>query len=167
MTSFQLWRDTGRTRTCNPRLRRPMPHPLGHGASCLLWGAHCSPQQLRIGGARPGRPSSSHVPPALCSATAGTAAAVTTTMAMACTATPPHLPPHLRPQPPSPPNTQMRLVSVGVAAVVGDVVGVAVMAALLLSMVLLVEVAVVVVVAVVGMVVAVAAAGPSREPLAC
>ena len=24
--------DPGRTRTCNPRLRRPMPHPLGHGA---------------------------------------------------------------------------------------------------------------------------------------
>ena len=26
--------DPGRTRTCNPRLRRPMPYPLGHGASC-------------------------------------------------------------------------------------------------------------------------------------
>ena len=25
--------DPGRTRTCNPRLRRPMPHPLGHGAN--------------------------------------------------------------------------------------------------------------------------------------
>ena len=25
--------DPGRTRTCNPRLRRPMPYPLGHGAS--------------------------------------------------------------------------------------------------------------------------------------
>ena len=24
--------DPGRTRTCNPRLRRPMPYPLGHGA---------------------------------------------------------------------------------------------------------------------------------------
>ena len=24
----------GRTRTCNPRLRRPMPYPLGHGARC-------------------------------------------------------------------------------------------------------------------------------------
>ena len=23
--------DPGRTRTCNPRLRRPMPYPLGHG----------------------------------------------------------------------------------------------------------------------------------------
>ena len=27
--------DPGRTRTCNPRLRRPMPYPLGHGASCV------------------------------------------------------------------------------------------------------------------------------------
>ena len=26
--------DPGRTRTCNPRLRRPMPYPLGHGALC-------------------------------------------------------------------------------------------------------------------------------------
>jgi hypothetical protein len=26
--------DPGRTRTCNPRLRRPMPYPLGHGAWC-------------------------------------------------------------------------------------------------------------------------------------
>ena len=25
--------DPGRTRTCNPRLRRPMPYPLGHGAN--------------------------------------------------------------------------------------------------------------------------------------
>ena len=25
--------DPGRTRTCNPRLRRPMPYPLGHGAT--------------------------------------------------------------------------------------------------------------------------------------
>ena len=24
--------DPGRTRTCNPQLRRPMPYPLGHGA---------------------------------------------------------------------------------------------------------------------------------------
>ena len=24
--------DPGRTRTYNPRLRRPMPYPLGHGA---------------------------------------------------------------------------------------------------------------------------------------
>ena len=24
--------DPGRIRTCNPRLRRPMPYPLGHGA---------------------------------------------------------------------------------------------------------------------------------------
>ena len=28
--------DPGRTRTCNPRLRRPMPYPLGHGATCRL-----------------------------------------------------------------------------------------------------------------------------------
>ena len=47
--------DPGRTRTCNPRLRRPMPYPLGHGARCIiqvaLWGTllgstchvlHCS-----------------------------------------------------------------------------------------------------------------------------
>ena len=26
--------DPGRTRTCNPRLRGPMPYPLGHGARC-------------------------------------------------------------------------------------------------------------------------------------
>ena len=25
--------DPGRTRTCNPRLRGPMPYPLGHGAT--------------------------------------------------------------------------------------------------------------------------------------
>jgi hypothetical protein len=25
--------DPGRTRACNPRLRGPMPYPLGHGAS--------------------------------------------------------------------------------------------------------------------------------------
>ena len=30
-----LQNDPGRTRTCNPRLRRPMPYPLGHGASCV------------------------------------------------------------------------------------------------------------------------------------
>ena len=28
--------DPGRTRTCNPRLRRPMPYPLGHGPNCIL-----------------------------------------------------------------------------------------------------------------------------------
>ena len=28
--------DPGRTRTCNPRLRRPMPYPLGHGALMSL-----------------------------------------------------------------------------------------------------------------------------------
>ena len=28
--------DPGRTRTCNPRLRRPMPYPLGHGATCQI-----------------------------------------------------------------------------------------------------------------------------------
>ena len=28
--------DPGRTRTCNPRLRRPMPYPLGHGAKCIM-----------------------------------------------------------------------------------------------------------------------------------
>ena len=26
------WHDPGRTRTCNPRLRRPRPYPVGHGA---------------------------------------------------------------------------------------------------------------------------------------
>ena len=31
--------DPGRTRTCNPRLRRPMPYPLGHGARCMIQGA--------------------------------------------------------------------------------------------------------------------------------
>ena len=31
--------DPGRTRTCNPRLRRPMPYPLGHGARCMFEGA--------------------------------------------------------------------------------------------------------------------------------
>ena len=28
--------DPGRPRTCNPRLRRPMPYPLGHGPNCIL-----------------------------------------------------------------------------------------------------------------------------------
>ena len=28
--------DPGRTRTCNLRFRRPMPYPLGHGASEAL-----------------------------------------------------------------------------------------------------------------------------------
>ena len=28
--------DPGRTRTYNPRLHRPMPYPLGHGAICLF-----------------------------------------------------------------------------------------------------------------------------------
>jgi hypothetical protein len=27
--------DPGRTRTCNPRLRKPMPYPVGHGANCV------------------------------------------------------------------------------------------------------------------------------------
>jgi hypothetical protein len=31
-TMAQHKHDPGRTRTCNPRLRRPMPYPLGHGA---------------------------------------------------------------------------------------------------------------------------------------
>ena len=26
--------EPGRTRTCNPRLRGPMPYPLGHGSTC-------------------------------------------------------------------------------------------------------------------------------------
>ena len=29
----EMQNDPGRTRTCNPRLRRPMPYPLGHGAN--------------------------------------------------------------------------------------------------------------------------------------
>ena len=30
--------DPGRTRTCNPRLRRPMPYPLGRGSMhCIVW----------------------------------------------------------------------------------------------------------------------------------
>ena len=33
--AWMLQNDPGRTRTCNPRLRRPMPYPLGHGASCV------------------------------------------------------------------------------------------------------------------------------------
>ena len=43
--------DPGRTRTCNPQLRRPMPYPLGHGANdsaCML--ALYSPQQLEYVG---------------------------------------------------------------------------------------------------------------------
>jgi hypothetical protein len=28
--------DPGRTRTCNPRRRRPMPYPLGQGAKCIF-----------------------------------------------------------------------------------------------------------------------------------
>ena len=27
-------RDTGKTRTCNPRIHKPMLHPLGHAAGC-------------------------------------------------------------------------------------------------------------------------------------
>ena len=159
--------DPGRTRTCKRRLRRPMPYPLGHGASCLLSGVHCRPQKVRIDGPPPGpafqlaratcpvlghswhsRRRHNHHDHGLRRHAPAPAAAPPTTA-------------------PTPSQTHMRLVSVGVAAVAGDVVGAVVMAALLLSMVLLVEVAVVVVVAVVGMVVAVAAAGPSREPLAC
>ena len=34
--------DPGRTRTCNPRLRRPMPYPLGHGARCVSHTCHVS-----------------------------------------------------------------------------------------------------------------------------
>ena len=30
-----LANDPGRARACNPRLCRPMPYPLGHGASCF------------------------------------------------------------------------------------------------------------------------------------
>ena len=36
--------DPGRTRTCNPRLRRPMPYPSGHGAMFFretLFGLNC------------------------------------------------------------------------------------------------------------------------------
>ena len=36
-----LTNDPGRTRTCNPRLRRPMPYPLGHGARCQM-SAQCT-----------------------------------------------------------------------------------------------------------------------------
>ena len=36
----QTKNDPGRTRTCNPRLRRPMPYPLGHGASCFTCDWH-------------------------------------------------------------------------------------------------------------------------------
>ena len=45
--------DPGRTRTCNPRLRRPMPYPLGHGASCWryairFWAKEKSTDVVRI-----------------------------------------------------------------------------------------------------------------------
>ena len=36
--SILAFDDPGRTRTCNPRLCRPMPYPLGHGANWLLSG---------------------------------------------------------------------------------------------------------------------------------
>ena len=42
--------DPGRTRTCNPRLHRPMPYPLGHGAIVvigLLWKSCHTPQNWR------------------------------------------------------------------------------------------------------------------------
>ena len=39
--AMQLTADPGRTRTCNPRLRRPMPYPLGHGADgCMFRRLH-------------------------------------------------------------------------------------------------------------------------------
>jgi hypothetical protein len=38
-TEFQIWpkNDPGGTRTCSPRIRRPMPYPLGHGASYKVY----------------------------------------------------------------------------------------------------------------------------------
>ena len=39
-----LTNDPGGTRTCNPRLRRPMPYPLGHGANEL----HRSQKHIRL-----------------------------------------------------------------------------------------------------------------------
>ena len=45
----ELFSDPGRTRTCNPRLRRPMPYPLGHGADIPTQPLHqlwCTPPQV-------------------------------------------------------------------------------------------------------------------------
>ena len=47
MTRRWIWiqNDPGRTRTCNPRLRGPMPYPLGNGARCFYMGR----RSLRLG----------------------------------------------------------------------------------------------------------------------
>jgi hypothetical protein len=48
-TCRPTWNDPGRTRACNPRLRRPMPYPLGHGACaapCYLSFHPCSDKRL-------------------------------------------------------------------------------------------------------------------------
>ena len=51
--------DPGRTRTCNPRLRRPMPYPLGHRASELfhkmsMLGYPCNTSEMHQPGIEPG-----------------------------------------------------------------------------------------------------------------
>ena len=40
--------DPGRTRTYNPRLRKPMPYPLGHGASRLTLAGEVCKQSARF-----------------------------------------------------------------------------------------------------------------------
>ena len=37
----QLHHDPSKPRTCNPRLRRPMPYPLGHGPGAGVSQVHC------------------------------------------------------------------------------------------------------------------------------
>ena len=37
LASSVVGSDLGRTRTCNPRLRGPIPYPLGHEASAILF----------------------------------------------------------------------------------------------------------------------------------
>lgn len=44
LASSVVGSDLGRTRTCNPRLRGPMPYPLGHEAAAILFlcYTHCN-----------------------------------------------------------------------------------------------------------------------------
>ena len=51
--------DPGTTQTCHPRLRGPMPYPLGHGASCAIAGTlsrttHCVSKHCRSPGSNRG-----------------------------------------------------------------------------------------------------------------
>ena len=58
--------DPGRTRACNPRLRRPMPYPLDHGASCIPTFVHCIAYfSILFGGGGGSSQPGVHPPPGL------------------------------------------------------------------------------------------------------